>query len=121
MQRLRDQVALLQRNAEKDQELLCRKDEELHNRRRPSPPSSHSGRDGHGGGGGVIETKGGIGNHPIIIKSEKGILSRKEQFLHLPTRLEEKSKVGGGGKGGLEDHSLTLGSLQHRTFPVRIP
>lgn len=85
MQRLRDQVALLQRNAEKDQELLCRKDEELHNRRRPSPPSSHSGRDGHGGGGrGVIETKGGIGNHPIIIKSEKGILSRKNSFSTSP-------------------------------------
>lgn len=47
-------MALLQRNAEKDQELLCRKDEELHNRRRPSPPSSHSGRDGHGGGGGEL-------------------------------------------------------------------
>lgn len=72
------------------------------------------------GGWVVIETRGGLGNHPIIIKSEKGILSRKEQFLHLPTRLEEKRKVG-GGEGGLEDHSLTLGSLQHRTFPVRIP
>lgn len=62
-------------------------------------------------GGGVIETKGGIGNHPIIIKSEKGILSRKEQFLHLPTRLEEKSKVGGGGERGFRGplpHSRVL-------------
>ena len=35
-------MALLQRNVEKDKELLCRKDKELHHRSGPSLAPSHS-------------------------------------------------------------------------------
>ena len=50
MERLKEQVALLQRNAEKDKELLHRKDKELHHQRRPSPEPSHSRGDKRGVG-----------------------------------------------------------------------
>lgn len=40
--RLREQVAVLQREAEQDNELLHRKDEELHHQRGQDPVHSHS-------------------------------------------------------------------------------
>ena len=43
-------MAVLQRNAEKDKELLRRKDKELHHQRRLSPASSHSRGDERGVG-----------------------------------------------------------------------
>lgn len=42
VERLREQVALLQRNAKKDKELLRRKDKELYHQRGPSPTPSRS-------------------------------------------------------------------------------
>lgn len=42
LERLRKRVALLQRNAERDKELLCCKDEELHRQKGPSPAPSCS-------------------------------------------------------------------------------
>ena len=42
VERLREEVELLQRNPEKDKELLRRKDKELHHQRGPSPTPSHS-------------------------------------------------------------------------------
>nr|POE91822.1 hypothetical protein CFP56_65367 [Quercus suber] len=42
VERLREQVALLQRNVEKDKELLHYKGKELHHQRGPSPAPSHS-------------------------------------------------------------------------------
>ena len=42
MERLREQVEVLQREAERDNELLRRKDEELHRQRGLSPAHNHS-------------------------------------------------------------------------------
>ena len=42
VERLREQVVLLQRNVDMDKELLHRKDKELHHRRGLSPAPSHS-------------------------------------------------------------------------------
>ena len=42
LERLREQVALLQRNVKKDKELLHRKTMKLHHRRGPSLAPSHS-------------------------------------------------------------------------------
>ena len=42
MERLREQVEVLQREAKRDKELLRHKDEELHRQRGPSPVHSHS-------------------------------------------------------------------------------
>lgn len=97
MQRLRDQVALLQRNAEKDQELLCRKDEELHNRRRPSPPSSHSGRDGHSGGGGYRNKRRDRKSPHHYKERERNPF--KERTVSPPPHKVRREEQGGGGGG----------------------
>ena len=91
VERLREQVDLLQRNVEKDKELLCRKDEELHHQR----GLSHLVILEEVSAEGVMEIEKGIGDHPILMRNERRLLPEIEQFLCLLTRLGRMSRKGG--------------------------
>ena len=115
MERLGEQVALLQRNAEKDKDLLRHKDKELHHQRRPSPAASHSRRDERRVGD-MNKTKDRR-SPPILIGNERRLPPGREQFLHLFARAEGRSKM----RIGLKDQSLILESIRRCMFLVRMP
>ena len=92
VERLRKQVALLQRNAKKSKELLRRKDKELHHQRRLSLTPSHSRGDEHGVGD-RNRKRDKRSPHPHGERERlKGLIT------HLLIRVEKRSKIGRGLK-----------------------
>lgn len=101
-------MAALQKEAKRDNELLHRKDEELHHRRGPSPVISHS-RGDESVLGDRIKKRDMITIHPH--RERKQTLHR-EIMVSLPLgRTEGKSKKGRGIK------ALFL-SIQQSRVPV---
>ena len=88
--RLRKQVALLQRNAEKDKELLWRKDKSFMigegQARHPVTPE-HMNTFWTTGMGSVI------GDHLLPMECESSLYTGKGLSLHLTTRIEGESKT----------------------------
>ena len=111
---MKEQVVLLQRNAEKDKELLHCKDKELHHQRRPSPEPSHSRGDERGVGD---MNKKRDRRSPHYYGEREKTPPGRELFLHLLARAEERSKKG----IGLKDQPFILESIQHCMFLVRMP
>ena len=57
-----------------------------------------------------------IGDHPILKGNERRLPPEIEQFLHLLTKVEGRSKM----RSGLKDQSLILESLRRHLFLVRM-
>ena len=88
---LREHVALLERNVEKDKDCfvvrtrsyITREDQVQH----LVTPKVLSVE-------GMIGEGRGIGDHPILMGNERRLPLEREQYLHLLTRVEGRSKMG---------------------------
>ena len=120
VERSREQLALLQRNTERDKELLHCKDKELHHWRGPSPAPSHSQGDEC-----VVDDRNRKRDkrspHPARNKSNLPI--RRGQSLHLTTKVEGKSKTRRSSKDQFLNarQSLIPESLRCHRFLVMMP